>query len=185
MAKGKHGALLVATATATTARCRLSKSGGIVSRLPTARTVCARRGRESSHCGLEHRGFTLTTYRRGWCSPLRARLRAVVTRDLGLGSVPGRRRQIIPSVIAVVTRLLVQLHVGVSLCLVISGGGGKGREETGTPPRAAGDSPTTPSSSLRNKRPGLSGRPHCKGMAIGVARRGACRSGERTLRIPP
>ena len=29
------------------------------------------------------------------------------------------------------------------------------------------------------------GRPHCKGMAIEVARRGARRSGERTLRIPP
>ena len=27
--------------------------------------------------------------------------------------------------------------------------------------------------------------PHCKGMAIGVARRGARRSGECTLRIPP
>ena len=36
-----------------------------------------------------------------------------------------------------------------------------------------------------NKRPGLSGRPHCKGVAIGVARRGARHSGERTLRIPP
>ena len=40
-------------------------------------------------------------------------------------------------------------------------------------------------SSLRNKRPGLLGRPHCKGVAIGVARRGARRSGERTLRVPP
>ena len=40
-------------------------------------------------------------------------------------------------------------------------------------------------SSLRNKRPGLSGRPPCKGVAIGVARRGARRSGERTLRVPP
>ena len=39
--------------------------------------------------------------------------------------------------------------------------------------------------SLRNKRPGLSGRPHCKGVAIGVARRGVRRSGERTLRVPP
>ena len=39
--------------------------------------------------------------------------------------------------------------------------------------------------SLRNKRPDLLGRPHCKGMAIGVARRGARRSGERTLHIPP
>ena len=39
--------------------------------------------------------------------------------------------------------------------------------------------------SLRNKRPVLSGRPHCKGVAIGVARRGARRSGERTLRILP
>ena len=36
-----------------------------------------------------------------------------------------------------------------------------------------------------NKRSDLSGRPHCKGVAIGVARRGARRSGERTLRIPP
>ena len=35
------------------------------------------------------------------------------------------------------------------------------------------------------KRSGLSGRPHCKGVAIGVARRRARRSGERTLRIPP
>ena len=35
------------------------------------------------------------------------------------------------------------------------------------------------------KRPDLLGRPHCKGVAIGVARRGARRSGERTLRIPP
>ena len=40
-------------------------------------------------------------------------------------------------------------------------------------------------SSLGNKRPGLSGRPYCKGVAIGVARKGACRSGERTLRISP
>ena len=39
-------------------------------------------------------------------------------------------------------------------------------------------------SSLRNKRPGLSGRPPCKGVAIGVARRGARLGGERTLRIP-
>ena len=39
-------------------------------------------------------------------------------------------------------------------------------------------------SSLR-KRPGLLGRPNCKGVAIGVARRGVRRSGERTLRIPP
>ena len=36
-----------------------------------------------------------------------------------------------------------------------------------------------------NKRSDLSGRPHCKGVAIGVARRGARHSGERTLRIPP
>ena len=40
-----------------------------------------------------------------------------------------------------------------------------------------------------NKRPGLLGRPPCtrccKGVAIGVARRGARRNGERTLRIPP
>ena len=42
------------------------------------------------------------------------------------------------------------------------------------------------SSSLRNKRPGLSERLPCKGMAIiGAARRGARRRGERTLRIPP
>ena len=34
------------------------------------------------------------------------------------------------------------------------------------------------------KRPDLSGQPHCKGVAIGVASRGARRSGERTLRIP-
>ena len=36
-----------------------------------------------------------------------------------------------------------------------------------------------------NKRPDLLGRLHCKGVAIGVARRGGRRSGERTLRIPP
>ena len=41
------------------------------------------------------------------------------------------------------------------------------------------------SSSLRNKRPDLSGRPPCKGVAIGVARRGARLGGERTLRVPP
>ena len=41
------------------------------------------------------------------------------------------------------------------------------------------------SSSLRNKRPDLSGWPPCKGVAIGVARREARRSGERTLRAPP
>ena len=40
-------------------------------------------------------------------------------------------------------------------------------------------------SSLRNKRPDLSGWPPCKGVAIGVARRGGRRSGERTLRAPP
>ena len=40
-------------------------------------------------------------------------------------------------------------------------------------------------SSLRNKRPGLWGRPSCKDVAIGVARIGARRSGERKLRIPP
>ena len=39
------------------------------------------------------------------------------------------------------------------------------------------------SSSLRNKRPGLSGRPPCKGVAIGIARRGTRLGGERTLRI--
>ena len=39
--------------------------------------------------------------------------------------------------------------------------------------------------SLRNKRPDLSGRPPCKGVAIGVARRGARLGGERTLRVPP
>ena len=38
---------------------------------------------------------------------------------------------------------------------------------------------------LRNKRPDFSGRPPCKGVAIGVAKRGGARSGERTLRIPP
>ena len=38
--------------------------------------------------------------------------------------------------------------------------------------------------SLRNKRPDLSGRPPCKGMAIGVARRGGRLGGERTLRVP-
>ena len=32
--------------------------------------------------------------------------------------------------------------------------------------------------SLRNKRPDLSGRPPCKGVAIGVARRGGCQSGQ-------
>ena len=40
-------------------------------------------------------------------------------------------------------------------------------------------------SSLRNKRPDLSGRPPCKGVAIGVARRGGRLGGERTLRVPP
>ena len=40
------------------------------------------------------------------------------------------------------------------------------------------------SSSLRMKRPDLSGRPPCKGMAIGVARTGARLGGERTLRDP-
>ena len=41
-------------------------------------------------------------------------------------------------------------------------------------------------SSLRSKRPGLSGRPPCKGVvAMGVARRVARLSGERTLRVPP
>ena len=40
------------------------------------------------------------------------------------------------------------------------------------------------SSSLRNKRPDLSGRPPCKGVAIGVARRGGRLGGERTLRVP-
>ena len=120
--KGKHGALLVAAAAAITARCGLRKSRGIVGHLPTDRTVCAHRGWKGSHCGLERRRFTLTTYRRGWCRPLRARLRAVMTRDLGLGSVSGWRRQIVPSVVVVVTRLLLQLHVYVSLCLVISGG---------------------------------------------------------------
>ena len=48
-----------------------------------------------------------------------------------------------------------------------------------------GTSCFTPLSSLRNKRPDLSGRPPCKGVAIGVARRGARLGGERTLRIPP
>ena len=40
-------------------------------------------------------------------------------------------------------------------------------------------------SSLRNKRPDHSGRPPCKGVGIGVARRGARLGGEHTLRIPP
>ena len=39
-------------------------------------------------------------------------------------------------------------------------------------------------SSLRNKRKGLSGRPPCKRVAIGVARRGGRLGGERMLRIP-
>ena len=39
--------------------------------------------------------------------------------------------------------------------------------------------------SLRNKRPDLSGRPPCKGVAMGVARRGGRLGGERTLRVPP
>ena len=44
--------------------------------------------------------------------------------------------------------------------------------------------PRSPSS-LRNKRPDLSGRPPCKGVAIGVARKGGRLGGERTLRVPP
>ena len=40
-------------------------------------------------------------------------------------------------------------------------------------------------SSLRNKRPDLSGRPPCKGVAIGAARRTARLGGESTLRVPP
>ena len=48
-----------------------------------------------------------------------------------------------------------------------------------------GQGKCTADGSLRNKRPGLWGRPPCKGVAIGVATRGARRSGERTLRIPP
>ena len=40
-------------------------------------------------------------------------------------------------------------------------------------------------SSLRNKRPGLSGRPPCKGVAIGVARRGGWLSDEHTFCVPP
>ena len=51
--------------------------------------------------------------------------------------------------------------------------------------RGAADGGRADVCSLRNKRPNLSGRPHCRGVAIGVARRGARRSGERTLRIPP
>ena len=39
--------------------------------------------------------------------------------------------------------------------------------------------------SLRNKRPDLSGRPPCKGVAIGAARRGGRLGGERALRVPP
>ena len=42
-----------------------------------------------------------------------------------------------------------------------------------------------PDSSLRNKRPDLSGRPPCKGVAIGDARRGRRPRGERALRVPP
>ena len=41
------------------------------------------------------------------------------------------------------------------------------------------------SSSLGNKRPDLSGRPPCEGVAIGVARRGGRLNGERALRVPP
>ena len=37
---------------------------------------------------------------------------------------------------------------------------------------------------FNNKRPDLSGRPPCKGVAIGVARKGGHLSGERTLRVP-
>ena len=44
---------------------------------------------------------------------------------------------------------------------------------------------STSNSSLRNKRSGLSGRPPCKDVAIGVARRGAHLDGERTLCTPP
>ena len=44
---------------------------------------------------------------------------------------------------------------------------------------------TSIESSLRNKRPSLSGRPSCKGVAIGVARRGGRLSGKRTLHTPP
>ena len=43
---------------------------------------------------------------------------------------------------------------------------------------------STGSSSLRNKRSDLSGRPPCKGVAIRVARRRARLGGERTLLIP-
>ena len=52
--------------------------------------------------------------------------------------------------------------------------------------REAGNFPCScETSSLRNKRPDLSGRPPCKGVAIGVARRGVRHSGERTRRTPP
>ena len=44
---------------------------------------------------------------------------------------------------------------------------------------------SSPTGKRPDVRPDLWGRPHCKGVAIGVARRGARRSGERTLRIPP
>ena len=113
---------MVAAAAAATARSGLDKSGGIVGHVPIARTVCARRRWEGSHCGLGRQGLTLTTCRRGWCKPLRARRRAVMARDLGLGSVSGWRCRLVLSVVVVVTRLLLQLHVIVSLCLVISRG---------------------------------------------------------------
>ena len=54
----------------------------------------------------------------------------------------------------------------------------------GEPPANAGEDRSS-LSSLRNKRPDLSGRPPWKGVAIGVARRGGRLNGERTLRAPP
>ena len=49
-------------------------------------------------------------------------------------------------------------------------GGGGGRSRSPSPVMLAGVSPgEAPKSSLRNKRPDLSGRPPCKDVAIGVA----------------
>ena len=89
VAKWKYKALLVAAAAAAaTARGGLGKSGGAVGHVPITRTVCARRGWEGSHCGLGRQELIRTTYRRGWCNPLRARLRAAMTHDLSRGGVP-------------------------------------------------------------------------------------------------
>ena len=46
----------------------------------------------------------------------------MVARDLGLGSVSGWRCRLVLSIVVVVTRLLLQLHVIVSLCLATSRG---------------------------------------------------------------